>query len=124
MQMTDLKSAETASPAHKSGHSPGPWQMATSCSFRRILDAHGREIIGGAVQRSDNHPDLYFANGGYEGPDAALILAAPELFTALECLLEHYTQLVNCGDCGNWDPKTEQPVVDAFAALSRARGDV
>lgn len=67
--------------------SPGPWIMATSNSFRRILDARGREIIGGTVQQSDGHPDLHFTNGGFEGPDAKAVLAVPVLIEALLSLL-------------------------------------
>lgn len=62
-------------------HTPGPWEMWTSCSFRRIGSASG-EVLCGITQRSDGHPDLLFPNGGYEGPDARLILAAPELLEA------------------------------------------
>lgn len=36
---------------------------------------------------------------------------------ALEGLLKHYVDLVNCGDCGNWDPETEAPVIAAREAL-------
>jgi hypothetical protein len=40
-----------------------------------------------------------------------------ELVKALTGLLERYTSLVNCGDCGNWDPETEDDVIAARAAL-------
>lgn len=99
-------------------HSPGPWQMATSCSFRRIIDASGREIIGGAVQRSDGHPDLYFANGGYEGPDARLVLAAPELLEALADLVkaeEEYGDPSNAAVNESW--------LRARDLLHKVRGD-
>lgn len=36
---------------------------------------------------------------------------------ALCDLLERYTGLVNCGDCGNWDPEKENEVISARAAL-------
>jgi hypothetical protein len=64
-------------------HTPGPWEMWTSCSFRRIGSQSG-EVLCAVTQRSDGHPDLHFPNGGYEGPDAKLILAAPELLEALK----------------------------------------
>lgn len=67
-------------------HTPGPWSISTSCSFRRISsDATGRDgdVLHAVVQRSDGHPDLHFPNGGFEGPDARLIAAAPELLEAL-----------------------------------------
>lgn len=37
---------------------------------------------------------------------------------ALADLLDHYTELVNCGDCGNWNPETEAEVIAARAALA------
>lgn len=37
--------------------------------------------------------------------------------SALESLLEHYTFMVNSGDCGNWDPEKEEVVIAARAAL-------
>lgn len=37
--------------------------------------------------------------------------------SALEAMLNRYVGLVNCGDCGNWDPETEEEVIDARAAL-------
>ena len=37
---------------------------------------------------------------------------------ALQALLDRYTSLVNCGDCGNWDPEKEPCVVAARAALA------
>jgi uncharacterized protein (UPF0335 family) len=38
------------------------------------------------VQRSDGHPDVHFRNGGYTGPDARLIAAAPDLLAEIERL--------------------------------------
>lgn len=63
---------------------PGPWSVWTSNSYRRIgSDSTGVEVCYGAVQR-DGHPDLGFSNGGFTGPDARLIAAAPELLEALQ----------------------------------------
>jgi len=36
---------------------------------------------------------------------------------ALERLLGRYVSMVNSGDCGNWDPETEEEVIEARAAL-------
>lgn len=44
-----------------------------------------------------------------------------ELTEALENLLNRYTGLVNCGDCGFWDPETEEDVINARKALTSAR---
>ncbi len=40
------------------------------------------------------------------------------LTSSLRGLLELYTDLVNCGDCGNWDPEREDQVIAARAALA------
>lgn len=40
------------------------------------------------------------------------------LRAALVGLLDRYCDLVNCGDCGYWDPEKEEPVKAARAALS------
>lgn len=37
---------------------------------------------------------------------------------ALQQLLTRYTELVNSGDCGNWNPEKEMEVRDARAALA------
>lgn len=67
-----------------SGHTPGPWSVWTSCSYRRIGNNHGQLVCEPIVQHSDGHPDLHFRNGGADGPDARLIAAAPCLLALLE----------------------------------------
>lgn len=32
-------------------------------------------------------------------------------------LLERYLELVNCGDCGNWNPEKEQEVIESRRVL-------
>jgi hypothetical protein len=44
------------------------------------------------------------------------------LVDALEKLLARYTELVNCGDCGFWDPEQEDEVIEARKALARLQG--
>jgi hypothetical protein len=63
---------------------PGPWMIATSCSYRRIVSRSGEGVCEPITQCSDGHPDLHFRNGGFTGPDAHLIAAAPDLYEALE----------------------------------------
>lgn len=53
---------------------------------------------------------------------ANLIVAAPDLFEALDDLLDHYTLMVQCGDCGTWDAEREPQVIAARAALAKAEG--
>lgn len=42
-----------------------------------------------------------------------------DLEQALKGLLEEYVQLVNCGDCGSWDPEKVATVRVARAVLAR-----
>jgi hypothetical protein len=44
-----------------------------------------------------------------------------ELGEALAAITEHYVDLVNSGDAGNWDPEEEEPVIRARTALAKAR---
>ena len=48
--------------------------------------------------------------------------AAPDLLKALENLLHIYVALVESGDAGNWDAETETEVIDARAAIAKAKG--
>jgi len=75
--------------SEKTSHTAGPWSIWTSNSYRRIVsDVTSREVLCGTVQRSDGCADLYFPNGGYEGPDARLICAAPDLLEALRLMVD------------------------------------
>lgn len=42
---------------------------------------------------------------------------ADALEAAGRALLDHYIELVNCGDCGFWDPEEEGPVTAMRKAL-------
>lgn len=67
-----------------SAHTPGPWEMWTSNSFRRIGSRYG--AVCEPIVQNDGHPDLHFRNGGPEGPDAVLLLAGPDLVLALKSI--------------------------------------
>ena len=49
---------------------------------------------------------------------AELAMLGDACAAALHALLERYTDLVNCGDCGNWNPEREDQVIAARAALA------
>lgn len=52
---------------------PGPWVLATGNSWRRYVSEHPDHwgtVCEPVVQRRDGHPDLFFRNGGQDGPDA------------------------------------------------------
>jgi len=69
---------------------PGPWQLWTSCSWRRFCTPDGMSVCEPVVQRSDGHPDLFFRNGGEDGPDARLIAAAPEMAALLKDIVQSH----------------------------------
>ncbi len=52
--------------------------------------------------------------------NAILIAQTPELLRNLKAVLERYLDLVNSGDCGNWDPEDERIVIDARAVIAKA----
>ncbi len=66
---------------------PGPWEVWTSCSWRRI-GSRSNGLVCEPIAQRDGHPDLHFRNGGFDGPDAALIAAAPTLIADLASALE------------------------------------
>lgn len=65
---------------------PLPWMLATSNSWRRIVDPYHVPVCSPCNQ-PDGHPDLAFP-GGAEGPTATLLIEAanalPELLDALD----------------------------------------
>lgn len=112
---------------------PGPWKV-----LPLAYKYYGTRIdIGGTVvevwsnkswqpsPREEQDPEVrdsgHFEND-VDYADARLIAAAPDLLAALNQLLTRYTELVNCGDCGNWNPETELEVKDARAAIRKAQG--
>ena len=70
---------------------PGPWEWWTSNSFRRLSSNATRkdgDVMYGVAQR-DGHGDVVLPNGGWDGPDAKLIAAAPDLAAEVLRLREH-----------------------------------
>lgn len=79
-------------------YTPGPWTWWDSCSWRRLGTADQSTLImEPTIDRSDNHPNLCFRNGGYRGPDATLMKAAPEMFEALIEVNEFLADLAQRG---------------------------
>ena len=56
--------------------------------------------------------------------NAALIVRAVNSFEpmkeALENLTKRYCDLVNCGDCGFWEPEDEKEIIASRAAIAHA----
>ena len=61
-------------------HTPGPWVLASSNSWRRILGPRSVAVLVPTTQ-GDDHPDLFVSDA-----DAKLMMAAPDLLAALEAL--------------------------------------
>lgn len=99
-----------------SKHTPGPWSRD---KYGHIM-ASGKEVnfrsmsilCSGASERIDE-----------ADANTTLASSAPDLFEALEGLLDRYTSLVNCGDCGYWNPEAEEEVIASRAAIAKARGE-
>ncbi len=96
-------------------YTPGPWMVATSNSWRRIVStAGGYTPVCEPITQNDGHPDLHFRNGGEDGPDARLIAAAPCLLDALQRSLNWLASYPGGGALGCYD--------QARAAITRATG--
>ncbi|WP_244828470.1 hypothetical protein [Caballeronia sp. TF1N1] len=105
-------------------HTPGPWSIWTSNSYRRIgSDApRGGEVLCGSVQR-DGCADLYFPNGGYEGPDARLVTAAPDLLASLRTtvsMLQGTLLIITDKDAR---AMAKEAIAEARAAIAKATGE-
>lgn len=68
---------------------PGPWQIWTSCSWRRFGSKATSQTVVEPVKQYDGHPDLWFRNGGEDGPDAQLIAEAPQWLHDCLAYIEH-----------------------------------
>lgn len=94
---------------------PGPWEAADRVVVvTQATHGYSTWIANAAVGG---------ASGEEQSANARLIAASPDLYAALEAMLDHYVSTVNSGDCGNWDPETEDVVKAARAALARGPRD-
>jgi len=109
-------------------HTPGPWKLWTSNSWRRFGSEQVGRCVCEPVTQRDGHPDLHFANGGEDGPDARLIAAAPELLEALEALpLESFGDDMSKCDAADFvDHAGEffRVMQMARAAIRKAKGEL
>lgn len=111
----DASSKLTASTAASGKHTPGPWLIATSNSWRRIVSRDSGNVCE-PIKQNDGHPDLHFKNGGPDGPDACLLAAAPDLLEACE---EALNAFVGCAiPAGGVDDRKH--ILDAQMALRKA----
>lgn len=106
----------------------GPWRLdhdpLGSGVFLDNDNYHGIEAGNGFISSGSG----FNCTGFMSKEDASLIAAAPDLYAALTALAHHceameaqnadYHELAEGGI-----PRFSQPLADAFAALSRARGE-
>jgi hypothetical protein len=74
--------------------------------------------------------DTYEINYGNDGeciaevvhglPNAKVMAASKDLLEALQFIKKEYEELVDCGDCGNWNPRTDNCIVQAKKAIDKA----
>ncbi len=57
------------------------------------------------------------------GAVADILAAAPDLLKALKVITVRYLALAHSGDAGFWDVENETEVVQARAAISKAKGE-
>lgn len=108
-----------------SAHTPGPWVWQTGCSWRRLAsEATGNDgdVLMPVVDRTDGHPNLSFKNGGFTGPDARLIAAAPELLEALREITADYADRFDL-DSASTNPGIKSSIKQARAAIGKATGE-
>lgn len=102
---------------------PGPWIIATSNSWRRIVSERDGTTVCEPITQPDGHPDLHFPNGGADGPDAHVLEAAWDMYEALKNI---DARLRECTAIGLG--LTAADVYDSFyreivrAALAKAEG--
>lgn len=110
-----------------SAHTPGPWE---ACDGANVSINEIATIVPNHVRRTfydDKGRRCHqFVADCNELPEAAanarLIAAAPDLLEALRAFVDRYVELVNCGDCGHWNPEEETEVITARAAIAKAEG--
>lgn len=93
-------------------HTPGPWLV------------RGTDVYGAGVKVA-SAPSMRQTAGSTVGHEQAtanarLVAASPELVASLREMVDLYTELVNSGDAGFWDPETEKQVQRARAAIAKA----
>lgn len=102
-----------------SKHTPGPWEFIGDpdegeCRIRQ----------SSSVKRGNGYiSEITICENIQTKANASLIASVPDLLKALEGMLDRYAGLVNCGDCGSWDPEAEAEVIAARKAIDRAKGE-
>lgn len=104
ISQSDLKSC---------GLTPGPWFVATGCSWRRILtEPFDEPVIVPSNHPHDGHPDL-----SAHGSDLELSAASPELLVSL-------INMVSClyPAAADFNEVEQKAFDEAVAAIEKAGG--
>jgi hypothetical protein len=101
-------------------HTPGQW--GSDSEYGTLI----RDVAGNAICsvlnpiNSTKSQKPVVADLAEIRANARLIAAAPDMLAALQTFVKEYTELVNSGDAGFWDPETEAKVIAARAAIAKA----
>lgn len=100
-------------------HTPGPWCFQfTEENGECFVIANN---LGGMVGAALPWPTEIEARDFRRViANARLIAAAPDLFAALNGLIDRHSALVASGDCGFWDVENEDEMKAARAAILKA----
>lgn len=95
-------------------HTKTPWTL--EASFDGYCDINIMSGDDAVIEWTENidHKDREKANAEFI---VKAVNSHVPLLKALELLLERYVELVACGDCGNWNPETDNEVIAARKAI-------
>ncbi len=117
MKLTELEAAARAA-------TPGPWILATSNSWRRYLSQTGHSVCE-PTKQADGHADLWFRNGGVDGPDALYIAAmSPDVALKLIAVAQAAPAVVEAmAECleiaRQWEPDGSTGIERRWLVLGR-----
>jgi hypothetical protein len=104
-----------------SKYTPGPWGAEFTGPHATTRD--GFWEIAPVGHRGQLEWDREIAATADDNEaNARLIAAAPDLLEALRNNIHRFVAMINSGDCGFWDPETEETVIAARAAIAKAEG--
>lgn len=99
----------------------GEWGVAGGFREPTIVNESGQVMFTHNQSCFDNEDDShkYYSHNKMTA-NAKLIAAAPELLGALIELKKQYEELVDCGDCGKWNPRQDNCIVEAKRVINKA----
>jgi hypothetical protein len=101
-------------------HTPTPW---TRDRYGNVYSKGEQVLLTGFALNSGRHSELAEANAAHivkcVNGYAELLKQRDELLSALLRMTERYVSLVECGDCGNWNPENEEAVTAAREAIAK-----